>query len=405
MEETVFIRKIVKNLSGIDFLSIPHTKEAVWEYLQQNTQDLFRFAFLPDKIQLQWEQLEPDQMYEYMILNTLHYLVCLDESCDRLLFLGPVLTSPVTEDNIQPLLAQHGFSNQIGKHLLAYCQQLPVIFHHSLYKVGELIFRQVTGAEKPLPLVQGQIEPEFEKTLTIALTDRHEEIYRMRQVEHRYEMSSVLSEAVKQGNRSLALSLLSGWNPRRDQIARNDSPLRNSQNYCIVMNTQLRLTLEGSGIHPYRLDYLSNEIGLRIERVKSEEELSVLASDIVTQYCRLVLEHKYPNLGGITRLAVTYIKDHLSENLTVKELADILSVNADYLSHQFRKEMGLTCISFLNRERARQAAAMLRNTELQIQQIALLVGYNNISYFARQFKQHYHATPLSYRNSAARKNR
>jgi two-component system response regulator YesN len=88
--------------------------------------------------------------------------------------------------------------------------------------------------------------------------------------------------------------------------------------------------------------------------------------------------------------------------LTVKEIADVLSVNADYLSHRFRQEMGLTCIAFLNLERVRQAAALLRNTELQIQQIALLVGYNNTSYFARQFKLHYRTTPLAYRSNAAR---
>lgn len=400
MEEAVFIRKMVKNLAGIDFISIPNTQETIREYLHQNTEELFRFSYFWDKFRLQWEQIEPNRVYEYMFLNVLHYLVCLDDSCDRLLILGPVLTNPFTEDNIPPFLTQHGFSLQAGKYLLTYCQQLPVIPPHILYKVSDLIFRQLTGAEIPLQVVQSQLQPEFQKTLTFALTDRHEEVTQMRQVEHRYEMSSVLSEAVKQGNLSLAQSLLNSWNPRKDQIARNANPLRNSQNYCIVMNTQLRLALEGIGIHPYRLDYLSNEIGLKIERIKSEKELPTLANDIVIQYCRLVLEHKYPDISGVTRLAVIYIKDHLSENLTVKELADVLSVNADYLSHQFRKEMGLTCISFLNRERVRQAAAMLRNTQLQIQQIALLVGYNNTSYFARQFRLYYHTTPLSYRNKA-----
>ncbi len=399
MEQVVFIGEMTKNLAGIDFSCIPNTKEAIFDYLQQTSQDMLKLAFSPQHSPTNWSELEPDCIYEYSVLKIIRYLVCPDVLQNRLMILGPVLTEPFSEDDIWQQFSQHKISGQILKYMVAFCRELPVIHPHTLYKLADLIFRQVTCREQGFRLVHSQLEAQLPLNLTIALSDHHEEIMRMRQVEHRYEMSGVLTEAVKQGNLSLALSLLRGWNPRRDQIARNDSPLRNSQNYCIVMNTQLRLALEGSGIHPYRLDYLSNEIGLKIERVKSEQALTVLAKDIVTQYCRLVLEHTYPELGGISRLAVTYIKDHLAENLTVKEIADVLSVNADYLSHRFRQEMGLTCIAFLNRERARQAAALLRNTELQIQQIALLVGYNNTSYFARQFKLHYRTTPLAYRNS------
>lgn len=399
MEQVVFIREMVKNLAGIDFCAIPNTKEAILEYLQQASQDMLRLMISPHHFPQHWDALDQGCIYEYTVLKTVRFLVCLDAKNDRLLILGPVLTEPLSEDRILQQLTQHGVSNQISKYLVSFCKELPLMHAHTLYKLADLIFRQLTGQEQGFRIVHSQLETALPQNLTLALSDHHEEITRMRQVEHRYEMSGVLSEAVRQGNLSLALSLLNGWNPRRDQIPRNSSPLRNNQNYCIIMNTQLRLALEDSGIHPYRLDYLSNELGLKIERAKSEQDLAVLAAEIVTQYCRLVLEHTYPNLGGISRLAVTYMKDHLSENITVKDLADILSVNADYLSHRFRQEMGLTCIAFLNRERVRQAAAMLRNTELQIQQIALLVGYNNTSYFARQFKLFYHTTPLAYRNS------
>ncbi|MBQ7289237.1 MAG: helix-turn-helix transcriptional regulator, partial [Clostridia bacterium] len=122
-----------------------------------------------------------------------------------------------------------------------------------------------------------------------------------------------------------------------------------------------------------------------------------LATDILTRYCHLVQQHAYPNLKSLSRLAVTYMKDHLSDNLTVKGIAQILSVNADYLSNQFHKEMGETCMAFINRERVTQAAALLRNTDLQIQQIATMVGYNNTSYFAKQFKKIFHQSPQTYR--------
>ena len=74
-------------------------------------------------------------------------------------------------------------------------------------------------------------------------------------------------------------------------------------------------------------------------------------------------------------------------------------VNANYLSDQFHKDTGMTFIDFVNRERVEQAASLLKHTNLQVQQIAALVGYNNTSYFAKQFMRFYRMTPRSFRNS------
>jgi two-component system response regulator YesN len=57
----------------------------------------------------------------------------------------------------------------------------------------------------------------------------------------------------------------------------------------------------------------------------------------------------------------------------------------------------MTFIDFLNRERVTQAAALLRRTNMQIQHIASAVGYNNTSYFTRQFVRVYSDTPSQYR--------
>lgn len=397
MQEEIFVREMVKCLSGLNFQSIPKTEEALWNYLQKSTQDMFSIVFAKRPNLKRIHTLDSKCIYEFTVLKILRYLFFLDPANDRLFILGPALTQAVTEEEVLKQLWQYKVSSQMGRYLATFCKYLPVVPAHTLYKLGDLIIRRLTEVTENISIVRFDNENTLHKHLTITLADHHEEIMHMRQVEQRYEMSSVLTEAVKQGNLSMALSLLGDWNPGRDQPERNASPLRNNQNYCIVMNTQLRIALEGSGIHPYHLDYLSNEIGLKIEKATSSQDLAALATDILTRYCHLVQQHAYPNLKSLSRLAVTYMKDHLSDNLTVKGIAQILSVNADYLSNQFHKEMGETCMAFINRERVTQAAALLRNTDLQIQQIATMVGYNNTSYFAKQFKKIFHQSPQTYR--------
>lgn len=226
-----------------------------------------------------------------------------------------------------------------------------------------------------------------------------EKIAHMRQVEMRYEFSAVLTDAVKRGNLSLAIHMISKYSPGEQTTVRNTNPLRNAQNYCIVLNTQLRHALEESGIHPYRVDRLSNQIGMQIEQVNSLSEIPDFFSQIIRKYCRLVQEHTYPNLKPLANLAVTYIKEHLVDNLTVKDTAKALTVNADYLSTLFHREVGMSFIDFVNRERTAQAAGLLRHTNLQIQQIATIVGYNNTSYFAKQFLRFQGITPSHYRRN------
>ncbi len=108
-------------------------------------------------------------------------------------------------------------------------------------------------------------------------------------------------------------------------------------------------------------------------------------------------EPRDTELKPFSRLAVAYIQDHLTETLTVQDTARALLVNADYLSDRFHREVGMTFIDFVNAQRTAQAAALLRGTALQIQQIATLVGYNSSSYFAKQFARHYRISPRDYR--------
>ena len=169
------------------------------------------------------------------------------------------------------------------------------------------------------------------------------------------------------------------------------------QNYFIVLNTQLRHALEETGINPYRLDQLSGEIGLEIENLRSVEHAQDFVFRVIQRYCQLVRESTFPNLKPLVHLAVTYVKDHLNEDLTVKETAKILGVNANYLSTQFHENLGLTFIDFIHRERTKQAAALLKHTNLQIQQVASAVGYNNTSYFTKQFQRFLGMNPSHYR--------
>lgn len=144
---------------------------------------------------------------------------------------------------------------------------------------------------------------------------------------------------------------------------------------------------------------LSNEIAIKIENTTSYTGLQKLCDEILTKYCELVQNHHYKNVKPLIREAIIYTLSNLSDNLSVQIVAGSLHVNPDYLSHLFVQETGIHFAAFINQERIKQAASLLLHTHYPIKQIALAVGYNNISYFSKEFQKQNHMTPSQYRKN------
>mgnify|MGYP004653983907 CR=1 FL=1 len=92
-----------------------------------------------------------------------------------------------------------------------------------------------------------------------------------------------------------------------------------------------------------------------------------------------------------------YIREHIGEELGRSELAALVYLNPDYLSHIFREKAGVSLVDFITAERMKKARELLRTTSIPIRDVALAVGYSNISYFSRQFKRSQGMTPLEFR--------
>jgi len=87
-----------------------------------------------------------------------------------------------------------------------------------------------------------------------------------------------------------------------------------------------------------------------------------------------------------------------NHSLSVQELAQELDCTADYLSRQFHQETGEKLNAYINRQRLSMAADLLiQHPNLGIATIARSVGFNDPSYFARQFVRNYQEKPSIYR--------
>jgi len=104
----------------------------------------------------------------------------------------------------------------------------------------------------------------------------------------------------------------------------------------------------------------------------------------------------------IARRAMAYIHEHYAENITRKVLAAHVGVSEAYLSTCFRREIGVSPTTYVERYRIKQAKALLETTQQSITQVALEVGFCDSSYFGRVFHKEVGVSPNAYRRQGNR---
>ena len=221
----------------------------------------------------------------------------------------------------------------------------------------------------------------------------------MQIMQARYDSENELMQIVSRGQILRAERLLNGFIPTHF-AQRAADPVRNIKNYCIIGNTLLRKAAEHGGVHPVYLDEISSDFAKRIESLTSLDSGEALFADMVRSYCRLVRKHTMQHYSPLVEKAVLFIDTDLSQDLSLRSIAESLNISAGYLSTLFRQETGKTVTDFVNEKRAVYAAGLLQGSALQVQTVAQYCGIPDVNYFTKIFKRYHGVTPREYRRES-----
>jgi AraC-like DNA-binding protein/quercetin dioxygenase-like cupin family protein len=94
-----------------------------------------------------------------------------------------------------------------------------------------------------------------------------------------------------------------------------------------------------------------------------------------------------------------HLSHHFHEPMSVELAAQICCVSPNYFCHLFKKATGKTLLEYVNMLRIHEAEQLLRTRRYSIEQVALRVGYSNMTYFGRIFKKFKNRTAREYMNS------
>jgi AraC-like DNA-binding protein len=106
----------------------------------------------------------------------------------------------------------------------------------------------------------------------------------------------------------------------------------------------------------------------------------------------VVSEH--PKVTHCRHIAATHLSD---PTLNVREIARRVGCSPDYLSNLFHRETGIRLTAWLNEQRLNRAKDLLRDSSLNISEIAWATGYGDPGYLARRFRAATGRSPREYR--------
>ena len=103
---------------------------------------------------------------------------------------------------------------------------------------------------------------------------------------------------------------------------------------------------------------------------------------------------------SVTGKALWYIESHLSGDVSLEAIADVVGVSRFHLSRAFGVTVGHALASYVRARRLSQAARTLAGGAPDILSVALDAGYGSHEAFTRAFRQHFGLTPEELRERA-----
>jgi predicted TIM-barrel enzyme/AraC-like DNA-binding protein len=143
--------------------------------------------------------------------------------------------------------------------------------------------------------------------------------------------------------------------------------------------------------------------GSAFERIPSERSITSITRDFKALGKLDEDDFMVKMLNGITKHYdyVEFVKEYVAQNynneIVFSDLAHVAHVSRSYLSSLFKKEVGCSFQSYLVNFRINKAITLLQAPQLQLSEVAAMVGYSDYAQFSAMFKKLKGCSPRQYR--------
>jgi DNA-binding response OmpR family regulator len=150
---------------------------------------------------------------------------------------------------------------------------------------------------------------------------------------------------------------------------------------------------------PFNLDMLMLKVERIVEKSGSHEETQNREPEVESAEAETTRQYSVRDEKLVER-ATFYINENISKiDLTVEELSESLGISRVHLYKKILGVTGMTPLELIRALRVERGKHLLRDSQLNVSEVAYMVGFNSPRYFSKYFKDMYGMLPSEYQKN------
>lgn len=117
---------------------------------------------------------------------------------------------------------------------------------------------------------------------------------------------------------------------------------------------------------------------------------------IQLQTMNAIQENSFQDHSSLLKHIVRFIRDHINDKLTMSDLTSEACMSKTSFYRYFKRELGMSPNEFVLKERIKFAKSLLKNQDIQVNQVCFESGFDDCNYFIRAFKKIEGITPKQF---------
>lgn len=352
------------------------------QYVDDSIANLIR-----EKETLTPEEMKANQVYLYIDPFKMCYLTCPVVTGDEqyhTVTMGPLITEHMTTEEIRYMGFKMKLSSDNCFILESFYGIVPYYDRIQLARMSSM-FLDYLAVEPHLPQIIREDHSILLPEETRTIENKFESFDF---VEKNYAIEAEFLHAIEIGDIDYINKVINSMSQAMTIPPRFPSdPLRERKNLCITLNSiSLRAALKG-GLNQSIAHSLSHNFAILIEQQTSTEAITELNNKIIRTYTESVRKYALKDHSEAIIDAVNYIRTHLTNKVSLSEIAEHLHLSGEHLSRKFKDEMGLTLTDYIHKVKIDESLSLLQSERYSISDIAYTFGYSSPAHYTSTFKK------------------
>lgn len=306
---------------------------------------------------------------------------------------GPFLINDDYENLIDEIIFKYHLINEEAKMVENYYNSMKI-----LSEFQQTFIVNILHGLEVLDVERIKIQNIQVKKFTNGSSLKQVNDYTLKQIESSHEVEEMLLAIVRNGDIEVAKSFDFQNISNQHLIYKNNS-FTNMKTNLMIFDALCNREAIKAGVDPLLANKISNNIKFYINKISLSSELKFVAQKILITYSKAVKDYTLLNYSSNIKKIILYIRKNLTYKISLDDIAKDLFITKEHLSRLFKKEMGITISEYIIKAKIQEAKNLLKQTDYNILDIAVLLNFANSSHFSNSFKKITGLSPSDYRKN------